>query len=154
MKTRYVVFFSLLMAAMVFMGSGCVKLQNKVLIKGTWELVNYRIDTSAHNFMETVLPSYNNPPGCCKYLIDFQDNDKVVGNYYVNDTLNYSIEGTWSLDEKSTLVIDLDKYVDGTFDIDRQNRKTYQLTSDKNKIELFPGSIIESPVTMDIKRRD
>lgn len=133
--------------------TGCVKLQNRVILKGNWELVNYKLDTINRNYMEVVLPSYDNPPGCCKYMIDFQDNDKCVGTYYVNDTVNYTVEGTWSLDEKNELFIDLDKYVNGTFHIDRQNRKDYVLETDQNTIEIDASLTIVFPTRLDIKRR-
>jgi hypothetical protein len=77
-----------------------------------------------------------------------------VGTYYVNDTINYTVQGTWSLDEKSTLFINLDKYVNGTVEVDRQSRTKYQLSSDLNIIEFSPGFFIEYPIVMDIRRRD
>ncbi len=134
--------------------TGCVKLQNKVIMKGEWELVNFQLENSPDNLMEGILQGYNQPPGCCKYMIDFQDGDKVVGTYYVNDTISYTVEGNWSLDDKSELYIKLDDYVDGLFTIDRQSRREYQLKSDKNLIELLPGSPFETPTTLDIRRRD
>ncbi|CAN5294897.1 hypothetical protein BH09BAC1_BH09BAC1_28100 [soil metagenome] len=152
MKTTAILALSILV--IITLTTSCVKIQNMVIMKGDWELVNYKLDTSSTNFMLSVLPSYENPPGCCKYKIDFQDNDKVVGTYFVNDTVNYRVEGTWSLDEKSKLYINLDKYVNGIFDVDRQNRKTYQLTTQVNTIEYLPGYLLQVPTTLDIKRRN
>lgn len=153
MKIRYLL-FALLFSFLSLVGTSCVKLQNKVIMKGEWELVYYQLDTTKANFMDLILPSYNTPPGCCKYMIDFQDNDKVMGYYYVQDTLNYSVEGTWSLDKKSTLYIALDKYVDGTFDVDRENRRNYTLTTDKNTVRLNALTVFDAPIKMEIKRRD
>jgi hypothetical protein len=64
------------------------------------------------------------------------------------------VEGIWSMDEKNKLYVKLDKYVDALFDVDRQNRKDYQLTSDSNLVVLGPNTEIILPVTLDIKRRD
>lgn len=139
-------------AALMF--GSCVKIQNKVIMKGDWELVNYKLDTINQNYMEVVLPSYNNPPGCCKYMIDFQDGDKVIGTYYVNGVVDYTVEGTWSMDEKNKLYVNLDNYVDALFDVDRQNRKNYQLSTKVNTINYAPGFTLEYPVVLDIKRRD
>jgi len=139
-------------AALMF--GSCVKIQNKVIMKGDWELVYYKLDTLNQNYMEVVLPSYNNPPGCCKYMIDFQDGDKAIGTYYVNGVVDYTVEGTWSMDKKNKLYVKLDNYVDALFDVDRQNRKNYQLTTDVNTIAFAPGYFLEYPVVLDIKRRD
>lgn len=153
MKSRYALLCLLALGFITLSLSSCVKLQNKVLIKGTWELVYYKLDTVDRNYMEVILPGYNVEGNNPKYLIDFKDDGLVTGNYYVQDTLNYSVDGTWSLDEKSMLQIKLDKYVDGLYEIDRQNRKTYVLNTDVNTIEFAPGYFIEYPVKMDIKRR-
>lgn len=153
MKSRYALLCLLALGFITISLSSCVKLQNKVLIKGTWELVYYKLDTVDRNYMEIILPDYtvegNNP----KYMIDFKDNGLVTGNYYLKDTLNYTVDGTWSLDEKNMLQIDLDQYVDGLYEIDRHNRKNYTLTTDVNRVEISPGNFIEFPVKMEIKRR-
>lgn len=153
MKSRYALLCLLAFAVISVSVSSCVKIQNKVLLKGTWELVNYKFDTLSLNYMTVILPGYTQGGDCCRYMIDFKDNDVVTGTYYVNDTVNYTVDGTWSLDEKSTLVIDLDNYVDGTFDIERENRTTYYLTTDSCSVEFAPGFFISYPVTLDIKRR-
>lgn len=153
MKSRYALVCLLALGFITVSLSSCVKLQNKVLIKGTWELVYYKLDTVDRNYMEVILPGYTEPGNNPKYMIDFKDDGLVTGNYYVQDTLNYSVDGTWSLDEKNMLQIKLDKYVDGLFEIDRQNRKNYVLTTDVNTIEFAPGYFIEYPIRMDIKRR-
>ena len=155
MKSRYALLCLFALVFITVSHSSCVKLQNKVLIKGTWELVfyslDYKNDTTGINFMQT-LPGYTQSADCCRYMIDFKDDGLVTGNYYVLDTLNYSVDGTWSLDEKSMLQIKLDKYVDGLYEIDRQNRKNYVLTTDENTLTIG-GNPLVLPVKLDIKRR-
>jgi hypothetical protein len=153
MKSRYVLLCLLAFAVITVSVSSCVKIQNKVLMKGTWELVNYKFDTLSLNYMSVILPGYVPSTSSCRYMIDFKDNDVVTGSYYVADTLNYTVDGTWRLDEKSTIVVSLDKYVDGTFEVDRENRTTYYLTTDSCSVEFAPGFFISYPVTLDIKRR-
>ncbi len=155
MKSRYALLCLLAFGIITVSLSSCVKIQNRVLIKGTWELVNYSLDyktdTTGHNFME-ILPGYTQSGDCCRYMIDFKDNGLVTASYYVLDTLNYTVDGTWSLDEKSMLYINLDQYVDGLYEIDRQNRKNYIMTTDSNTLSLGSARFV-APVKMDIKRR-
>jgi hypothetical protein len=153
MKSRFALLCLFAFATITISLSSCVKIQNKVLMKGTWELVSYKLDTIDRNYMEVILPGYVPSTSSCRYMIDFKDNDVVTGSYYVADTLNYTVDGTWSLDEKSTIVVSLDKYVDGTFEVDRENRKTYYLTTDSNNVEFAPGFFTSYPVKLDIKRR-
>ncbi len=156
MKSRYALLCLLACTIITIAVSSCVKIQNRVLLKGTWELVNYSLDykqdTTGANAMDFILEDFTQSPNCCKYMIDFKDDGVVTGSYYVLDTLNYSVEGTWSLDEKSMLFIDLDQYVNGLYEIDRQNRKNYIMTTDSNTVDLGATSFVV-PVKMDIKRR-
>lgn len=132
--------------------SSCERAQEKRIINGTWELTYFKLDTASTNAMEVFLPNYQ-PDGCCEYIIDFRDDGSCLGSYYTNDTLNYEVMGEWDLLEKNSLYIDLDAYVDGTFDIDRHDRRNYTLYSPENTGSLGTVTIIR-PAELTIKRTD
>lgn len=121
------------MVAALICTASCKKIVENHLIKDQWELYNaYAFDDRSNNFMKIVLPGYDNPEGCCRYIIDFQDNNQAFGFYYRNDTLDYMIRGDWFLEDKDHLYIDLDRYVKGSFEIMRDGKRNYTLVSDSN----------------------
>ena len=132
---RYAVPAVLLVVALITW-AGCKKIEEKVLLKGVFQLNSFYLEGSEDNFMRVALDGYDEPEGCCTYLIDFQDDGDAFGFYYRNDTLDYVVRGEWELKAYHELYINLDDYVNGTFDVDRQGKKKFQLTTNENTIIL------------------
>lgn len=147
---RYLILFSL--AAIMLMGS-CKKIRENHLIKDQWELYEAYLNNQYDlNFMEVVLDGYNEPEGCCRYIIDFHDDDEVFGFYYRNDTLDYMIRGEWFMEDKDHLYIDLDRYVKGTFKIEKDGHRDYKLTTEENTGAFGPVELT-GPLEMHIYRQ-
>ncbi len=104
--------------------------------------------------MDITLPDHVSNSDCCKYLIDFNDDGTVTGTYYLADTVNYTVSGTWDLPERLLLDIELDLYVNGKYDIDRKNKKDYILETDMNVTDPSYLGGVESPVKLTIERVD
>ncbi|MCS6935334.1 MAG: hypothetical protein NZM35_09330 [Chitinophagales bacterium] len=115
----------------------CRKIQEGMIIKGLWTLEGFYVDTFSKNMMEIFLPYYNTGNGCCRYKIDFQDDDLVTGYYFTHDTLNYLVAGTWKLIKYNKIYVKLDNYVDGEFTIEKIGNKRYEMISDSNRIKAF-----------------
>ena len=90
-----------------------------------------------------MLPGYqaNNPD--FKYIIKYYGNDRCTGEYFAGDTLQYLVEGTWSLPEPDVLRINLDQFVDAEFKISKLDKVTYLLVTESNA----HGLPIEPPTT-------
>lgn len=113
--------------------AGCQKFRENHIIKDVWTLQKvYIFGSKETNMMEVVLNGYNQPEGCCEYVMDFQDDGDVFGYYYRFDTLDYMIKGEWELQSKDKLYVNLDNYVNGVFDLERDNIHHYILKSDSN----------------------
>ena len=112
--------------------SSCKKLQENVLLNGTWKLKAYYVDTMQTNLMENVLPDYVNCTGRCEYIIDFQNNNRLEGRYFTFDSLRYFREGNWENLEYEKIYLKLDKYVDGDYYISQYDAKNYMLISNSN----------------------
>lgn len=130
----------------------CAKFQHNFIMNGKWELVSaYNNNDYSINFLNVILPGFNAGGDCCHYIIDFQDQGKAFGFYYSNDTLVYEVQGTWDVPEKNHLYVDLDRYVNGDFLIDRTDHRKYKLTTDSNSANIF-GAILINPLEMNIER--
>lgn len=130
---------------------GCKKIEYKVLLKGIFTLEAVYIPGSEENFMKFMLPNYDNPEGCCRYVIDFQDDGDAFGFYYVNDTINYVIKGEWEQQDYHKLYINLDKYVNGVYDIHKDGKKEFTLKTEENTAQ-FAGTISVTPMELKITR--
>lgn len=121
------------------------------LKNATFQLYDARIpDGYEGNAMELMMPGFqdNNPD--YRYIIHFYGNDRCTGAYYAADTLNYEVEGTWSLPKHDVLRIDLDDYVDGDFLMTKLEKDVFYLTSDANIIHFVNTDTI--PLNMYIQR--
>ena len=65
------------------------------------------------------------------------DNGLARGQYYVYDTLNYFVTGTWDLLSPDSIYLDLDNYVQGTFYIELINLDEMILSTDHNNVKFF-----------------
>lgn len=122
-------FFSM---GLVCLLSSCKKIQEDLLLKGSWKLTAYYLDTMQTNFMENVLPDYKSCTGRCEYIIDFQENERLEGRYYTFDSLRYIKNGVWQNLEYEKIYLKLDSYVDGDYYISRYDDKNYMLISNNN----------------------
>lgn len=117
--------------------------------------MNSQIAAFDNTNMMTVLlsPPYDAPTGCCRYMIDFMDEGKCKGTYYVHDTIAYIVEGSWELLEFNKVFIDLDLYVNGQFDICRLGGGKFELSTKENTGILFGTSPVTSDLTMKVQRQ-
>ena len=117
----------------------------------TQELYDARIPQLGQvNTLPVILPGYQQNDGNYRYLINFYGINRCVCSYYAADTLNYEVEGTWSLPKHDVLRIDLDEYVDGDFQMTKLEKDIFLLTTDNNYIEAFDSDSVE--FSMYIKR--
>ena len=131
--------------------AGCEAIVDFGLKNSTYELVDARIPSGFEgNAMFLMMPGYEENNPAFRYVIHFQENDLCTGSYYAADTLNYEVEGTWSLPKHDVLRIDLDHYVDGDFLMTKLEKDLFYLSSDENFINIIQPDTI--PLRMYIKR--
>lgn len=117
----------------------------------TYELYDARIpDGFQGNALYLLMPGYQENDPAYRYIIHFYGNERCTGTYYAADTLNYEVEGTWSLPKHDVLRIDLDDYVDGDFLMTKLEKDLFFLSSDENYIDIIQPDTI--PLNMYIKR--
>ena len=117
----------------------------------TQELYDARIpQLGPNNTLPGILPGYEENNPAYRYRINFFGNDKCVATYYAADTVNYEVEGTWSLPNHDVLRIDLDQYVDGDFKMIKLEKDIFFLSTDNNYIEAFDSDSV--PFQMYIRR--
>lgn len=146
--------FFILIVFAVFALSSCAKIQERKIIKGRWELKHFKFGPTEQNWMELVLPGYEVGTNCCRYIINFKDNNTCSGIYYRNDSLIYSVIGDWHMVGRDVLYVNLDDYADAEFYINRHNRRDYTLEADSNSVELSPSVHLVEPASLEIKRID
>jgi hypothetical protein len=136
---------TILIRAMLFLAlacsSGCETFTDLGLKTATWSLYDIRTPNADYNLMTLRMPDYRENDPAYRYIIYFGDNDRCTGTYIAADTVNYQVEGTWSLPEHDILRIALDGVVDGDFLITKLERHTFFLTTEQN----YHGLPIEPP---------
>ena len=123
--------------------SGCEVFVDFGLKSSTFELYESNIPGNELNMLTLMLPGYQPDNPDFRYIIKYYDNDRCTGEYYAGDTLQYMVEGTWSLPEPDVLKIALDKFVDAEFKITKLDKVTYLLKTESNA----HGLPIEPPTT-------
>lgn len=110
----------------------------------TQELYDARIPGGFDgNALYLMMPGYEENNPAYRYMINFYDNDRCTGTYYAADTVNYEVEGTWSLPKHDVLRIDLDQYVDGDFLMTKLEKDVFYLSSDENYINIIQPDTIQ-----------
>jgi hypothetical protein len=133
--------------------SACKKIQNRVLIKGKWEVERVKSDfLTVDNSMEILIPGYVSNDECCQYIVDFKDDETVTGTFYKDKQVAKVDSGVWNLDKYNLLYIKLGKYIDGTYDISKESKRYYILTTDSNSTEFISNTPIVSKVTQYIRK--
>ncbi len=131
----------------------CKKVQENKIIKGEWEAERVETDfLTVDNAMTFLLPGYEKGP-CCKYIINFKDDETCTGTFTKDGVVMQVDDGEWYLTKFNQVYVKLGAYIDGVYDIDRQNRKFYILSTNNNAT-VFVGNPINAKVTMDIRRID
>lgn len=115
--------------------SGCFKLKENYIMKGEWVVKKVELDGGSTNFMESILPQYDE--NTCEYRIYFGENGVCNGQYYVNDTLNYAIQGEWVLLDPTHLWVEMDRYVKGTFEIEEQSASLIHMYAERNIVKFY-----------------
>lgn len=118
----------------------CQKLQNHLVIIGDWEVEEGFLNGGNINAIPYFLQHYSSEENCCHYYICFDGDGTVEGLYFTFDTLNYKVNGTWELLEKNLIYVDLDFYIDGIFNVEKDGNKRYRLTTDSNVISYGTNS--------------
>lgn len=139
-------------ASLIFF-SACKKIQNKALIKGKWEVERVKSDfLTVENSMEVLIPGYVSNDECCSYIVDFKDDQTVTGTFFKNNEIAQVDSGVWNLDDFNLLYVKLGKYIYGTYDIKKEGKRFYVLTTDSNNARLLSREPTISKVTLYIRR--
>ena len=144
----------ILLCIVVVSFSTCKKIQEKVMIKGEWHV--HRVNTdilTLDNAMDFFLTGYQSNSECCTYIVDFKKDETVTGTFTKDNVVVQVDSGVWHLDKFNVLYVKLGKYIDGTYDVDRQKHKKYTLYTKEN---INPVPAISNnefaEVTIDIER--
>ena len=146
---------SIIAIILVFLlfASACKKIQNRVLIKGKWEVEKVKSDfLTVDNSMEVLIPGYVSNNECCQYIVDFKDDETVTGTFYKDKQIAQVDSGVWNLDEYNLLYIKLGKYINGTYDISKESKRYYVLTTDSNSAQFLSSAPTISKVSKFIRR--
>ena len=143
-KTRFrnrLLIRSLAFLVSVISFSGCEVFVDFGLKFSSFELYESRFPGSDLNLLTIMLPGYQVDSAGFRYIVNYYDNDRCTGEYYAADTLNYMVEGTWSLSEPDLVNMDLDQFVDAQFKITKLDKVNYILETESN----LHGLPIEPP---------
>lgn len=149
MKRSFLTIAAVALLISVFISS-CEVFVDFGLKDTTQELYDARLPVLQGNTLGAILPGYVENDPNYRYLINFYGEGRCTGAYYAADTLNYEVEGTWSLPKHDVLKIDLDEYVDGEFLMTKLEKDVFYLYSDYNYIEQFDADSV--PFRMYIRR--
>jgi hypothetical protein len=126
-------------ALLLLSAGSCKKITEDQLINGLWKLDAVYADTSSVNLMNTVLPNYNGGFNYSAYKLDFQKDNVIIAYYMSHDSFLYVTPGHWDVPQSNQVIIKLDKFIDGTFNITRPTSKQWVLKSTANHIEYYDG---------------
>ena len=141
--------WGLLLAASVsvFSFSGCEVFVDFGLKMSTFELYDSKIPGNDFNMLTLMLPGYQEDSAGFRYIVHYYDNDRCTGEYFAGDTLQYMVEGTWSLEEPDVINMDLDQFVDAQFKIIKLDKVNYVLETESN-IHGLPIEPATTPLLM------
>lgn len=138
-KKLKIVLLLALCGSIVLITGSCRKIQEDTFIKGLWKINTLYFDTLSQNQMQVHFDGFTSTNNCCVYKLDFQE-DNVVFGYYLKDNQFKSVEiGNWEIVKYNQILLQIDSFADGVFDIEKTTIKKYKLTSDENRIKYFDG---------------
>jgi len=147
------IFIIAIITTTLLFASACKKIQNRVLIKGKWEVERVKSDfLTVDNSMEALISGYVSNDECCQYIVDFKDDETITGTFYKDKQITQVDRGVWNLDKYNLLYIKLGKYIDGTYDVSRESKRYYILTTDSNSAQLLSSAPTISKVTQYIRK--
>ena len=143
MKTSYIglIRFSTaaaITALIISAFSSCKKLTEDQIINGLWVVNQVNIDTFSTNYLDA-LPHFPSGNDCCNYKLDFERDGVVLAYYLTFDTFSYVTAGNWEVTKFNQVYINVDRFIDGTFDITKPAIRKWKLESDANHIKAFDG---------------
>lgn len=146
---RYII---ILFSILIFLS--CKKIQERKIISGKFLVENVHSDAvNADNAMDFLIPGYISDSNCCKYYVDFFDDETATGTFYKYDVIMQIDSGFWNLKKFNRMHIQLGRFINGNYKIDRKGRKKIDLiSSDNEAIFITNQPPIISNVTMKIKR--
>ena len=115
--------------------TSCYKVKEIFIMKGEWVVNSVELDGGKTNMMYTILPDYHTDNS--RYVVYFGDEDRCTGQYYIDDNLNYAVEGTWALIDKHHIYIELDNYVKGVFELEEQSRTEMIMYAEQNIVKFY-----------------
>ena len=150
MKRSFFAIVGVIGSALVVLNS-CEVIVDFGLKDATYELYEARIPGEFEgNALHLMLPGYVENDPAYRYIIHFYDNERCTGTYYAADTVNYEVEGTWSLPMHDVLRIALDNYADGDFLMTKLEKDVFFLSTDVNLLNIIQPDTI--PLDFYIKR--
>lgn len=108
----------------------CRKVEENNLKNGEWRIVDFRFNRDTGNALRLFLPGFTGTGSCCKYILNFSEENILTCTYFVNDTLAYTKFGEWELHKKDEIRLVFDDFVNGNFELNKLDNSTFNLISD------------------------
>jgi hypothetical protein len=128
---NYILTSALLVVTLTFLG--CEVFVDFGLKDATFENYDAIIPGFGTNLNTLLLPGYVEDNPDYRYIVKYFGNERCTGEYYAADTLQYKVEGTWSLIEPDLVQLQLDAFISGVFKISKLDKTTYLLETDANE---------------------
>ncbi len=138
MKTYRLLSILLIATGILLTVNSCKKITQDQLINGLWKVKSVTVDTSSYNYLNT-LNHFADGDDCCAYKLDFEKDNIVIAYYIANNDLEKIVAGTWEAIDYNTVEVQVDSFMDGSFEINRPSPKHWKLTGEKNHLPLFDG---------------
>lgn len=122
----------------MFTFSSCKKITEDQIINGLWVVNEVNIDTFSTNYLDG-LPHFPSGNDCCNYKLDFEKDGVVLAYYLTYDTFSYVTAGNWEVTKYNQVYINVDRFIDGIFDITKPGIRKWKLESDANHIRAYDG---------------
>jgi hypothetical protein len=149
MKTFKTILLLISFGGILLSANSCRKIQEDIFIKGLWKMNGMYFDTLSENQMLNHFEGYGTTPNCCYYKFDFQPDNVVFGYYLKDNQFKNVVIGNWEIIKYNQILLQIDSFADGIFDIERTTPKKYKLSSENNHVKYFDGNpSIDTTVTL------
>jgi len=122
-----------MLSVVILAFSGCAVFVDFGLKDAAFENYDAIIPGFGTNLNTILLPGYVEDNPDYRYIVKYFGNDRCTGEYYAGDTLQYKVEGTWSLIEPDLMQLQLDAFINGVFKISKLDKTTYLLETNANE---------------------